>query len=198
MLFTFFVLTVVLGYTWFLQPRVPASFVGVPVVAVLVLGVWKAILTREWGLRLDAVWPATRQATLFTLAGCGTILAAGFLRGTLHSRPDFFGNLFPLLFWGGAQQWILQTVFLREAQRVTSARAGIVVAAFLFAAMHLPNPFLTTMTLIGALGWCAIYDRYPTIVPLALSHALATLAILYAFDQAFTGRLRVGLSYLAR
>src|SRR5262245_55695061 len=198
MLFTFFVLTVVLGYTWFLQPRVPASFAAVPVVGVLLLGLWKAILTREWGLRPGAVWPAMRPITLFTLAGCGTILAAGFLRGTLHSRPDFFGNLLPLILWGAGQQWILQTVFLREAQRVTSARAGIVIAALLFAAMHVPNPFLTAMTPIGALGSCAIYDRYPTIVPLALSHALATLAILYAFDEGITGRLRVGLSYLAR
>jgi membrane protease YdiL (CAAX protease family) len=68
----------------------------------------------------------------------------------------------------------------------------------LFAAIHLPNPFLTSMTLIGALGWCAIYDRYPTIIPLALSHAIATLAILYAFDDGITARLRVGLAYLSR
>jgi hypothetical protein len=52
------------------------------------------------------------------------------------------------------------------------------------------------MTTIGALIWCAIYDRYPNIVPLAVSHALATLAILYAFDEAITGRLRIGASYL--
>jgi membrane protease YdiL (CAAX protease family) len=172
--------------------------VAVPVAGVLLLGVWKAILTREWGLRLVAVGPASRLAALFTLAGCGIILAAGFLRGTVHSRSDFVGDLLPLIVWGAGQQWILQTVFLREAQRVTSARAGIVIAALLFAAMHLPNPFLTTLTLVGALGWCAIYDRYPTIVPLALSHALATLAILCAFDEATTGRLRVGVSYFAR
>src|SRR5262249_15818127 len=117
---------------------------------------------------------------------------------TLHSRPDFVANLLTLIVWGAGQQWILQTVFLREAQRVTSGRAGIVIAALLFAAIHLPNPFLTSMTLIGAMGWCAMYDRYPIIVPLALSHAIATLAILYAFDDVTTGRLRVGLAYLSR
>jgi hypothetical protein len=44
--------------------------------------------------------------------------------------------------------------------------------------------------------WCRIYDRFPNILPLAASHALGTLAILYAFDGDSTGRLRIGLSYL--
>jgi hypothetical protein len=72
-----------------------------------------------------------------------------------------------------------------------------VIAALLFAAIHLPNPFLTAMTFGGALGWCAIFARYPTVVPLAFSHAAATLAILHAFDDALTVRLRIGLAYLA-
>jgi len=52
------------------------------------------------------------------------------------------------------------------------------------------------MTFAGALAWGAIYDRYPNVVPLALSHAITTLAILYAFDDAVTGRLRIGHAYL--
>ena len=40
------------------------------------------------------------------------------------------------------------------------------------------------MTFAGALAWCWIYDRCPNLLPLALSHALLTLAILYAFDEA--------------
>src|SRR5262245_48569699 len=97
--FTVFVLTVVLTYTWFLQPRVPPSYVAAPVVGVLLLGVWNAILTREWGVRLGVVWPALRPTALFTAAGCAIILAAGLLRGTLHRRTDFIGNLVSLIVW---------------------------------------------------------------------------------------------------
>jgi membrane protease YdiL (CAAX protease family) len=100
-----------------------------------------------------------------------------------------------LIAWGGGQQWILQTVFLREAQRATSRRTGIVIAAVLFASLHLPNSWLTMLTLVGALGWCAIYDRYPNVLPLALSHAVATLIILHAFDDALLGGLRVGARF---
>ena len=52
------------------------------------------------------------------------------------------------------------------------------------------------MTFAGALAWCWIYDRHPNLLPLALSHALLTLAILCAFDEAITGHLRVGAAYL--
>jgi hypothetical protein len=31
---------------------------------------------------------------------------------------------------------------------------------------------------------------------LALSHALGTLAVVYAFDDSITGRLRIGAGYL--
>jgi membrane protease YdiL (CAAX protease family) len=124
------------------------------------------------------------------------ILASGAAAGTLHDRRDFLGSLAPLVVWGGAQQWVLQTVVLREAQRATSRRRGVVVAALLFGAVHLPNPFLVPVTAAGALVWCWLYDRHPNIVPLALSHGLGTLAVRYAFDERITGRLRIGAAYL--
>ena len=99
-----------------------------------------------------------------------------------------------LIPWGLGQQFALHTVFLREA-RDTFGRAAASCWRRLFAALHLPNPFLTAMTFAGALVWCWIYDRHPDLLPLALSHALLTLAILYAFDEAMTGHLRVGAAY---
>ena len=54
--------------------------------------------------------------------------------------------------------------------------------------------FLTT--LLAAFLWCFLYDRHPNWLPLALSHALSSLAILASLDPGLTGRLRVGYSYL--
>jgi len=196
--FTIAILAVVLSYTWFFQPRSPSSFVVAPVVSVLVLGAWSMAVTGETGVKSSAFTGSLRATALITTAIVIVLLATGATRGTLRARTDVLASFPALIAWGGGQQWILQTVFLREAQRVTSRRAGIVVAAALFASLHLPNPWLTTLTLVGAVGWGAIYDRYPNVVPLALSHAIATVTMLCAFDEAFTGRLRVGLAYLAR
>ncbi len=196
--FTIAILSVILVYTWVVEPRVPHRLVGAPAAIVVGLGIWHAIRTREWGLAPNALGGAARASALFTAAGVILLLGIGAALGTLHDRRDFLGNLAVLLVWGGAQQWILQTVILREAQRATSRRTSVVLAALLFAALHLPNPFLFAATLAGALGWCTIYDRYPNVLPLALSHAFATLAILYAFDDAITGGLKTGAAYLSR
>jgi membrane protease YdiL (CAAX protease family) len=194
--FSFAIVALVLIWTWLLASRVPdraALAVGAAVVA---LAVWHNVRHGEWGVRWRALGGASRGAILVTLPGVALILAAGWALGTLHDRRDVLSSVGPLVVWGAAQQWVLQTVFLREAQRATSRRGGIVVAAALFGLLHLPNPFLTGVTIAGALFWCAIYDRYPNVVPLAVSQGLGTLALRYAFDAETLGRLRVGYSYL--
>lgn len=196
MRFTLAILTVILLHTWYLDPRLPRAFASAPIGIVAALGVWHSARTREWGFAWPAFRSGLRAAALITLPAIALILLAGAWTGTIHDRRDFLGSLTWLVLWGGAQQWILQTVVLYEAQRATTRRAGIVIAASLFAAVHLPNPLLTPLTLVGGLAWCTIYDRYPNLVPLALSHALSTLAILYAFDDSITGRLRIGYGYL--
>jgi membrane protease YdiL (CAAX protease family) len=194
--FTAAIVIVVLSYTWVVERHVAHRVAYVPVALVVILTIWHDVRHREWGLSWRALGHGLRVSLSVTLASSLLILAAGGAMGTLHDRRDFLGSLAGLFVWGGAQQWVLQTVVLREAQRATSRNRGIVIAALLFAAMHVPNPFLTVVTLAAALFWCWLYDRHPNIVPVALSHALGTLAILYAFDQDLTGRLRIGASYL--
>jgi Type II CAAX prenyl endopeptidase Rce1-like len=192
--FTLAILATIALYAWILQPRgVPAS---VPAAIVVLVAGWNGLRTGIWGLSPQALIPASRAAVLFTFPAVLVVLAAGMALGTLHDRGAFLGSLAVLVPWGAAQQWVLHTVVLREAQRLTSPNRAIVMAAFLFALAHAPNPFLMLTTFAGALGWCAIFARYPNIAPLGVSHAVATLALLYAFDDGMTGRLRIGSAYL--
>jgi membrane protease YdiL (CAAX protease family) len=194
--FTGAILTCVLAYVWLIEPHVGRSAVLVPAAIVVVLSAWHDVRQSEWGFSGRAFLPGLWRALAVTFVAVLLILGAGAAVGTLHDRRDFLGSLAPLVLWGGAQQWVMQTVVLREAQRAASRSKGIVVAAVLFGAVHLPNPLLAPLTMVGALIWCRIYDRYPNIIPLALSHGLGTLALRYAFDEAITGRLRIGAAYL--
>lgn len=196
MRFTVAILGAVLAYVWLIEGHAPRSFVYVPGTLVVALTVWHNLRHGEWGFSWRALVPGLRLSLGITLPLALLILGLGAAIGTLHDRRDFLGHLAGLFVWGAAQQGVLQTVVLREAQHATSRKAGIVIAALLFGAMHLPNPFLAPVTAGGALVWGWIYDRHPNIIPLALSHALGTLAILYAFDESITGRLRIGASYL--
>jgi membrane protease YdiL (CAAX protease family) len=193
---TIVIVAAVLVQAWFLADRWPREVVVLPAGLIIALTIHHDLRHREWGVAPRALLPGLVRALLLTLVLGLVILGVGLAIGTLHDRRDFLGNFAPLILWGGAQQWVLQTVVLREAQRATSRNAGIVLAAVLFGVVHLPNPFLAPVTAIAALFWCRLYDRYPNIIPLALSHALGTLAVLYAFDSDITGRLRIGAGYL--
>jgi hypothetical protein len=197
MIFSLAILAIVLAYTWAIDPAAPASVTPVVVALVLALAIRHAARTRDWGLKPAAFVPALWRSALLTAAAALVVYEVGRRLGTWQIRRDPWTTLALLVPWGLGQQFALQTVFLREGQAMAGRPAGIVVAAALFAALHLPNPFLTAMTFAGALAWCWIYDRAPNLLPLALSHALLTLAILYGFDEAATGHLRVGAAYLS-
>ena len=194
--FTAAIVSAILVYVWVLERLVPRRFVYVVAALVVALTVWHNLRHGGWGFSWRTLVPGLWRALAVTFPLLVLILAAGAAVGTLHDRRDFLGSLAPLVPWGGAQQWVLQTVVLREAQHATSRRRSIVVAALLFGVVHLPNPFLAPVTAGGALVWCWLYDRHPNIIPLALSHGLGTLAIRYAFDDRITGRLRIGAAYL--
>lgn len=181
--------------TWVLRPIAGERWVPVLAVAVIALGVVHAWRAGDWGWSTRAFLPGLARAGLFTgVFAIGLVVAARWM-GDSGSRDVALGDMGWLLAWGGAQQWLLQTTFLREAERIAGGR-GWIAAPLLFGALHLPNPFLTTTTTLAAFGWCAIYRRHPNVVPLALSHAIGTRIILGVFDAATTGRLRVGYGYL--
>jgi membrane protease YdiL (CAAX protease family) len=194
--YTLAIVCSVLVHVWLVAGRWPRVIVIVPAVLIVALTIRYDLQHREWGFARRALAPGLVRALGFTLPIVLVVLGAGAILGTLHDRRDFLGSLAPLVVWGGAQQWVLQTVVLREAQGATSPRVGIIIAALLFGVVHLPNPFLAPVTAVGALIWCRLYDRYPNIIPLALSHGVGTLALRYAFSDDMIGRLRVGASYL--
>jgi hypothetical protein len=196
--FSLAILTVVLAYTWVLEPMAPRWAAAVPTVLVLSLALVHAARTGEWGLDARAFLPALAWSAALTATAALVLYLAGLRLGTWHQPRHPWDLLAGLVPWGFGQQFALQTIFLRDAQAMTSKRRGIWIAALMFAALHLPNPFLTLMTFVASVAWCWIYDRHPNLLPLALSHAVLTLVVFYAFDDAITGRLRVGVSYLSR
>ena len=196
MTFSIAILAVVLSYTWLIEPIAPRWSTPIAVALVVGLAIWRAMRSGEWGMTPRAFVPALWRSTALTLTAALGIALTGVQRGTWHSQSGAWTSLALLIPWGLGQQFALQTVFLHESRAVVGRTAGIWLAAALFAALHLPNPFLSAMTFAGALAWCWIYDRHPNLLPLALSHALLTLAILCAFDEATTGHLRVGAAYL--
>ena len=196
MKYTAAIAAIILGYTWIAAPLVSVRgpWLALPVVLVLGLCAMHNQRTRDWGFSGEAFWPALLWATVTTALLGAALWWAGHRMGPAPRRDAPLLDFFYVLVWGGSQQFVLQTVILRESQSVF-ARAAVPVAASIFAALHLPNPFLTIVTLVGGLIWCTIYARHPNIIPLALSHAIATVIILLSFHPSTTNALRTGWRY---
>ena len=194
--FTAAIAAIILGYTWVAAPLVSVRgpWLVLPVVLVIALAIAHNRRTRDWGFTAKAFWPALGWSAILTAVFGGILWWAGRRFGSPPHRDAPFLDFLYVVVWGGAQQFILQTVVLREAQSV-ARHAAVPLAAAVFAAFHLPNPFLVIVTGVGGLVWCAIYSRYPNIVPLAFSHAAATVIILMSFNPSVTNALRTGWRY---
>ena len=194
--YTAAIAAIILGYTWVAAPLVSVRgpWLVLPVALVIALTIAHNRRTRDWGFNAKAFWPALGWAAILTAVFGGILWWAGRQFGPPPHRAAPLLDFLYVVVWGGAQQFVLQTVVLREAQSA-ARRAAVPLAAAIFAAFHLPNPFLVIVTFTGGLIWCAIYARYPNIVPLALSHAASTVIILMSFNASVTNALRTGWRY---
>lgn len=191
------IVIVVAGFTWVAEPLTGQTFVVWFAVAALGLGLAHAARSGDWGWSWSALLPGLAAAAVFTVVMTLVLFGIAHLTGDgSFATERLRGDAQWLLLWGAAQQWLLQTTFMREALGDRKRRRPAVIAALLFGALHLPNPFLTAVTAASALGWCTIYRRYPNVLPLALSHAIGTVVIRALFDDAVTGQLKVGWAYL--
>jgi membrane protease YdiL (CAAX protease family) len=198
MVYTLSIFALLIAYMWIAVPAlgIVRGLSIVPILAILGLCARGNLRSGSgWGFRREGLQPGLAWALGVTLPLVALLLGAGAWLGTLRAPVHPAVAFVLLLVWALAQQFVLQTVVFREARERFSRRAAILFAASFFAAAHLPNPFLTPVTFVAALAWCWLYDRTANLVPLAVSHAVASLAVLVAFGPSITGGMRVGYGY---
>jgi membrane protease YdiL (CAAX protease family) len=156
---------------------------------------------RELGWRADNFLEAMRVLLLPMLAASLVFAVIGWLAGSLRfALPEkrtaiLWLPLFGLA-WGLTQQYVLQAFFNRRAQMVWGRGwASILVVAFIFALVHLPNLWLALATFVGGVIWAYAYQRAPNLPALAVSHALMTWVLITTVPQVALASLRVGFKY---
>jgi hypothetical protein len=198
-----FLLGFLLHYIWVLQPAGPTSpwpaFAFFMAFSIVTHWLHRDTLA-SLGLRVDNLGPALLEAV--AVVAPGLILAFTIGRYLEGGRPATFermGLSFVSLYpWALFQQYGLQCFFGRRLESALKHPVGHdVVCAGIFAALHLPNPFLSVVTLGAGYCFCALFRRRPNLFALAAAHALSSTVLYYCLPPAVTYLMRVGPGYLA-
>lgn len=131
-------------------------------------------------------------ATVAPLASLGLVLALG--DGTPPAITTAAAAGYVL--WALAQQYLIAVVFA-DRLRAAGLPAGVAVlaAATAFALLHTPNAALMVATFAGGLIWSAAWQRERSLLPLAVSHALAGLVLTSGLPVAWLRSAEVSLRY---
>jgi membrane protease YdiL (CAAX protease family) len=81
--------------------------------------------------------------------------------------------------WALAQQTQFQFYLLGRLGILMPIRLAAVLTGIAYALVHLPDPWITGVTIPAGLVWCLLYTRFRLIWPLALSHGLMGTAFYY-------------------
>jgi membrane protease YdiL (CAAX protease family) len=150
---------------------------------------------------------ASRLLFLPVTLGCIVLLAVGYITNSIHRSTHLGTNLLVIPFWGVVQQYVLQGFLYRRIlflsshfpsyQLIQSQQVwlAILLTAGLFAATHLPNLTLASLTLIAAIVWTWVYERAPNLWALGLSHGLLSLVLMHSLPLQFLHSMSVGYKH---
>ena len=121
-------------------------------------------------------------------------------------NPHFFSQ--PQLFWKFAISFILyignalwQQVLVngyllpRLEEGFQSEKKALLALGFIFGLLHIPNPVLAPVTIVGGMLSAYFFKRTNNIYALVVAHSVLAVSIMYSLPESWHHHLRIGPGY---
>ena len=136
-----------------------------------------------------------------------TLTAGAFIVSLIATVGGFTGRLGPpqlfpwhkawqYVIWALVQEFILLSVFYVRLESLFGSGRAVLLAALLFATVHLPSPLLTPLSFLGGLLFCELFRRYRNLYPVGAIHGALGLTIAARLPDSLLHHMRVGIGYL--
>lgn len=165
--------------------------IGTAVLGYVAIRVRHNTVRAAWGLRRLGFGTCARAASLWLVSGATALAVIALLRGSLVVEL----NLLPLLvlypLWGIVQQLLVLGMLAHNLDVLGVRRPMVLaVAAFGFAAVHVPDwPLVGATALLGLVN-ALLFFRHRNLWPLALLHGwLGALFYRWVLDRDVWGEL---------
>ena len=162
---------------------------------------------KDLGFSRNHFGTALRFLLLPVTLGCTILFTIGYFTNSIHRSTHLGTNLLIIPFWGIVQQYVLQGFLYRRIRSLFSLLPycsaahsqrvwlAILLTAGLFAAVHLPNLTLASLTLLAAIVWTWVYERAPNLWALGLSHGLLSLVLMHSLPLRFLHSMSIGYKH---
>jgi hypothetical protein len=191
------VFMLILFHVWFVSRHVKLGWLVILIPVIYSHWSHRESLQRL-GFRRDNFLRCVRDFAPLILGLAGVPLVLGGVFGTFHHA-----SLAPVAFvtyyciWGTFQQYALNGFFvnrLSAAATLAEQRWVPLLAAILFAAVHVPNWFLVTVTFTLGVLCARIYMTYRNLYFLGIAHGLIGSALYITVPDWITLRFHIGPS----
>jgi len=175
------VFLLILIHVWFVSRRVRLAWLVILVP--VIYSHWCHRESLRWlGFRRENFVRCVRDFSALILGLAGIPLVLGAVFGTLHTSSSMAPLAFVAYYciWGTFQQYALNGYFVNRLSGAAGPgeqRWVPLLAATLFAAVHVPNWFLVTVTFTLGLLCARIYMTYRNLYFLGIAHGLIGSAL---------------------
>jgi membrane protease YdiL (CAAX protease family) len=191
----------IFSFIWFLRgsSRWATPIFSLLLSAALIYGhVQRGQSLRDVGFRLDTGPAAALRLVPIAAVIIAFAMHVGHVLGSAHfpTGLEAVANVAKLIVFGTAQQYVLLGVFYqRLAEMLPGKVLAMIAAAVVFSVLHVPNPFLVTVTFFAGLISTIVYARAPNLWVNGTVHGLMSYCLYYSLSVDITGGLRVGSPY---